>query len=78
MQHFRAFLALAFATSLTFTSTAEARLTRLEISKRESSPTAWRSNRGASEKPPPRLVEADLSRAHDAGRPDRHRSSAAQ
>jgi hypothetical protein len=35
MQHFRAFLALAFAAGLTLTSTAEAGLTRLEISKRE-------------------------------------------
>jgi hypothetical protein len=35
MQHFRAFLALAFAASLTLTSTAEARLTRLEVNKRE-------------------------------------------
>jgi hypothetical protein len=35
MQHLRAFLALAFAASLTLTSTAEARLTRLEINKRE-------------------------------------------
>src|SRR5438552_3824464 len=35
MQHFRAFLALAFAAGLTLTSPAEARLTRLEITKRE-------------------------------------------
>ena len=35
MPHYRAVLALAFAASLSLTSTAEARLMRLEISKRE-------------------------------------------
>ncbi len=35
MQHFRTPLALTFAACLIFTATAEARLTRLEISKRE-------------------------------------------
>ena len=60
MQHFRAFLALAFATSLTFTSTAEARLTRLEISKREIVADAWRSEpQVPTRSSRPRLVEAD-------------------